>query len=124
MTDEPPTPPLPDGVSLHVADKGEACAATCSKANLACAPAGLPSVNNCNILRQHLACEAGCGPHPTLAGLPGYTVASADKPEQPTFCWTAPERSEADHGCDAASGNIQRLCPCSKRNDGVANTIQ
>lgn len=124
MTHEPPTPDLPGGVSLVVGDKGESCAAACSRASLACAPAALPSANNCNVLRQHVACEAGCGTHPSLGGLPGYTVASADKPEQPTFCWTQPEGSEADHSCEAANANIQRLCPCSKRDDVVANTIQ
>lgn len=125
LTAEPPTPELPAGVSVVLADKGETCAAACGRSNLDCAPAALPAVNSCNVLRRHVPCEAGCAPHPSLGGLPGYVVAAADKPEQPTFCWTQPEGSGADHGCEAAAGpNIQRLCPCSKRNDVVANTIQ
>lgn len=125
LTVEPPTPELPASVQLVLADKGEACAGACVRSNLDCATAGLPAANNCNVLRQHVPCEAGCAPHPSLGGLPGYVVAAADKPEQPTFCWTQPEGSDADHGCEAAAGpNIQRLCPCSKRNDVVANTVQ
>lgn len=124
LTEETPVPELPAGVIAMLADKGETCAAACARSSLGCAVAALPAVNSCNVLRQHVPCEAGCGPHPSLGGLPGYVVSAADKPEQPTFCWTQPEGSESDHGCEAASPNIQRLCTCSKRNDVVANTVQ
>jgi hypothetical protein len=125
LTAEPATPQLPTGVTLVLADKGEACAAACARSELACSPEALPAANNCNVLRQHVQCEAGCGPHPSLGGLPGYVVAAADKPEQPTFCWTQPEGSDVDHGCEAVAGpNIQRLCPCSKQKDVVVNSTQ
>ena len=111
-------PPLPSGVELVAGEQGESCAAACERSGGACAAAALPTANSCNVLRETFACEAGCEPHPTLAALPGYTVTTADKQEQPAFCWTHALQSEAlepARGCDTASTNIQRLCPCSKQ---------
>ncbi len=122
-------PAISVGILVVVGEQGEGCNTACSRAGAECAPTALLSLNSCNVLRRHVACEAGCGVHPSLGGLPGYVVPTAEKPEQPAFCWThAPIEQGGsdgvDQGCEASNPYIQRLCACSKRREGHANTTQ
>lgn len=55
------------------ADRPDRAIAQAQNASLACVESALPSTNNCNVLREHFECEAGCGINPFLDGLPGYT---------------------------------------------------
>mmetsp|Transcript_3508 Transcript_3508/g.10158 ORF Transcript_3508/g.10158 Transcript_3508/m.10158 type:complete len:293 (-) Transcript_3508:922-1800(-) len=128
LTDESPVPPLAEGVALVPGADGDSCDQACQAIDpgLICVATAMPSTNSCNVLREHFGCEAGCGEHPMLAGLPGYTVSGADKAQQPTFCWTQPKgqvNATALHGCDTSNPDIQRLCPCSKSNAAVVAIV-
>ena len=59
-TPAPPTPEIPQFVSVVLGSAGESCTALCEGAGRKCAEEHLASLNNCNVLREHFACEAGC----------------------------------------------------------------
>ena len=61
-TPAPPTPEIPQFVAVVLGSAGESCAALCEGAGRRCAAEHLASLNNCNVLREHFACEAGCAP--------------------------------------------------------------
>ena len=62
-TPAPPTPELPSFVTVVIGSAGQSCTALCQGTGRVCAQEHLAALNNCNILRQHFACEAGCVPN-------------------------------------------------------------
>ncbi len=58
-TPAPPTPELPSFVAVVLGSAGQSCTALCQGAGRRCAQEHLAALNNCNILRQYFACEAG-----------------------------------------------------------------
>lgn len=58
-TPAPPTPEVPAFVTVVLGSAGQSCFALCQSAGRQCAQEHLAALNNCNILRQHFACEAG-----------------------------------------------------------------
>jgi hypothetical protein len=119
MTEETAAPPLPAGMLLVAGQPGDSCDRACQAQNvsLTCEETALPSGNNCNILREHFNCEAGCGLNPLDDGLPGYVVPEAEKSRRPTMCWTRPfeqNNGTMRHRCSESTLDIRRLCPCSK----------
>ena len=65
MTPAPPTPEVPTFISVVQGSAGQSCTALCQGVGRRCAQEHLAALNNCNILRQHFACEAGCGYFPS-----------------------------------------------------------
>ena len=117
MTEETPLPPLPPDVEVVLGAPGDSCTAACGNTQRACAAGHFPLLNSCNQLRQRVHCEAGCGPHSSHTAVPSYTISTAEKGEQPTFCWindgkgsSGPETIQMT--CGASSPVLQRLCPC------------
>lgn len=105
-----PAPPIPSAVKIEVGVKGESCRATCDRTDGVCVPEHLVSVNHCNVLRTHFACEAGCD----ITGgdsQPSYVAADAPKEQQPTDCLVS--QSNAQFSCDVSQPNTQRLCTCA-----------
>lgn len=106
----PAAPTLPANVKAEVGDPGESCTAACNRTHGLCAAQHFSSLNNCNVLRQHFACEAGCensGP----SDQPSYVAADAPKEQQPTACLLSDDSSQYD--CDSSTLNVRRLCPCA-----------
>lgn len=71
-TPSPPVPPLPAEVLAVPAEKGQPCSAACDGAGRRCAPEHFASLNDCNRLREHFACEAGCESDAPAPEDPGY----------------------------------------------------
>ena len=85
-TPAPPTPEVPPFISVVLGSAGQSCTALCQGAGRRCAQEHLAALNNCNILRQHFACEAGCASFPELTCalqdailLPRLACVKADK---------------------------------------------
>lgn len=111
-TPGPPLLELPKGLTAVPAAKGQSCTAACENANHACSLSGFRYLNDCNMLRQHFACEAGCDADSGLEQ-PSYMVASAPKLQRPTICRVLDLQSPtSEFGCDGVHANAQRLCPC------------
>ncbi|KAK9808166.1 hypothetical protein WJX73_004026 [Symbiochloris irregularis] len=90
-TPTPPVPALPNTITLAVGQRGQSCQDACLEANpagkLACAPQHFASLNDCNRLRTHFACEAGCDDVEGVAAEhPGYVVTAAPKQQRPAMC--------------------------------------
>lgn len=109
-----PPPPLPPNAVVVAADAGASCAAACeATGGLEC---GDPApVADCNALRGHFGCEAGCEEPVDDAGaaLPGpaYVESGADKNIRPALC-VLPRPGGDRAACDAATGAVRRLCVC------------
>lgn len=105
-------PPLPPDAVVVAADAGASCAAACAAAGgLEC---GDPApVADCNALRDHFACEAGCDAADDGAAVPGpaYVEPGADKSARPALC-VVPREGGDRPACDAATGAVRRLCVC------------
>lgn len=93
----------------------------CQAASLQCAADQLAALNNCNVIREYVACEAGCQAT-SRADFPSYVVAAAPKPEQPSLCWTNDEPREA-FSCDGMHEHTQRVCPCIATPGAGANPV-
>lgn len=105
----PAAPELPSSITAVVSEQGESCNAACNRTHSTCAMQHMSSLDNCNVLREHFACEAGCensGP----ADQPSYVAADAPKEQQPTVCLTAVDAGHYD--CESSTLNVRRLCPC------------
>ncbi|CAL5226902.1 g9775 [Coccomyxa viridis] len=113
MTPAPPTPEVPTFISVVQGSAGQSCTALCQGVGRRCAQEHLAALNNCNILRQHFPCEAGCEPEPSATDAPAYVEASAPKQQRPTMCLTQDEKA-LSFSCDAAQANQQRLCACEE----------
>eukprot|EP00884_Botryococcus_braunii_P014338 jgi/Botrbrau1/22905/Bobra.0065s0057.1 len=110
-TVEPPTPELAPGTQVLAGARGASCETACSAAGGSCLVSQLAAINNCNILRDHFACEAGCAMGGE-AEHPGYMVAATPKQDRPTMCFTL-NSSKAAFSCSTLNTNSQRLCACS-----------
>lgn len=108
---------LPAGVEAIIGGPSESCTAVCAKSQRACSGAHFAALNSCNKLRQHFPCEAGCGLKYDSDSNPGYTISTADKGEQPTFCWVSPPsitvKASKASTCESSTPSFQRLCPCA-----------
>ncbi|EIE18996.1 hypothetical protein COCSUDRAFT_31544 [Coccomyxa subellipsoidea C-169] len=110
-TAAPPTPPIPKSVTVVLGSAGQSCNALCESTGRRCAQQHLASLNNCNVLREHYACEAGCEPDSGTADAPIYVNASAPKQQRPTICLTMDSKVN-QFSCEATSASNHRLCPC------------
>ena len=130
---ENPPPPFPNGARIVAGGPGETCEAACGAQGRVCSPSGALPVNDCNLLRDHFHCEAGCvesraeAVAATTAGgaaaaqvsvslpAPGYVVSTAPQELRPATCLTVPKAQQA-LACDAASPaggeHVRRLCVC------------
>ena len=129
---EPPA--LAGGVVVVAAPAGSTCTAACEAAapggGLACdqAPAAA-ALSDCNALRAHFPCEAGClAADDGATPAPAYVLPAAAKALRPATCLTlaVEEEGKGDQGggkapgppppdCDAAVADMQRLCACVKK---------
>ena len=106
----PAAPELPATIKVVVSDQGESCSAACNRTHGVCAMQHMNSLDNCNVLREHFACEAGCE-NSSPADQPSYVAADAPKEQQPTACLTALDAGHYD--CESSTLNVCRLCPCA-----------
>jgi len=131
------TPPLPSGARVIASGPGETCEAACGVLGLVCSPGGALPLNDCNVLRDHFHCEAGCVDSSTMSSslssstssssslpAPSYVVSTAPQEMRPATCRTIPKgtaqaAAAASASCDlpspvgAAGGeHIRRLCVC------------
>jgi hypothetical protein len=142
---DPEPPALAKGLVVVAAEAGKTCDAACEAAlggPLACAhgAAAAAALSDCNALRAHFPCEAGClaaddGSTPA----PAYVLPTASKALRPAACLTLAteevdeeEEEEGEEGgggnakpaaakgppppagCDAAVADMRRLCACVK----------
>ena len=112
-TPSPPGPPLPAEVVPVAAEKGASCAAACEAAGRRCAPEHFAALNDCNRLREHYACEAGCEADAPAPEYPAYVDAGAPKAQRPTMCLLLEPTTLAQASCEAANAHVRRLCPCA-----------
>ncbi|BDA49135.1 probable UPF0454 protein C12orf49 homolog at N-terminal half [Coccomyxa sp. Obi] len=110
-TPAPPTPPIPKTVTVVLGSAGQSCTEMCEGTGRRCARQHLASLNNCNVLREHFACEAGCEPDTGTADAPIYVNSSAPKQQRPTICLTMDQKVN-EFSCEATSASNHRLCPC------------
>ena len=134
---ENPPPPLPSGARVVAGGPGETCDAVCGAQGRVCSPGGALPVNDCNLLRDHFRCEAGCvesrpqeaaeggvaaegrgsSSSAVLLPAPGYVVSTAPQEIRPATCLTVP-KAQQQHplACDAPSPaggeHVRRLCVC------------
>lgn len=133
--DNPP-PPFPSGARVVAGGPGETCEAACGAHGRVCLPGGALPANDCNLLRDHFHCEAGCvesraeATTTAAAGgaatattseasvalpAPGYVVSTAPQELRPATCLTVPKAQQA-LACDAPSPaggeHVRRLCVC------------
>lgn len=91
-------------IEIFTSDSGASCRETCENEGMSCSAEHFPTINNCNQLRIHFMCEAGCGPSTEdSTEFPGYVVAAAPKPKWPAFCYyleQVPAETEADSSLD------------------------
>lgn len=108
-----PLPSLPaEGVTLQRSAKGEDCDAACKRVgNLVCMADHFPHANNCNLLRLHLTCQAGCEVSEGL-DQPSYVVPDAPKSHRPTMCFIN-DPATATFTCNGSHAHTERLCPCA-----------
>jgi len=142
---DPEPPVLAKGVVVVAAEAGRTCSAACEAAPggpLACAhgPAAAAALSDCNALRAHFPCEAGClAADDGATPAPAYVLPSAAKALRPAVCLTlaTDEVDEDDDeddgegeangdpkpakgppppaGCEAAVADMRRLCACLKK---------
>lgn len=112
----PAAPMLPAGVKPEVGEPGESCTAACNRTHSVCSAQHFSSLNNCNVLRQHFACEAGCE-NSTPTDQPAYVIADAPKEQQPTACLVSAD--DTQYHCDSSIVAVRRLCPCATILDAV-----
>ena len=138
---ENPPPPLPSGARVVAGGPGETCDAACGAQGRVCSPGGALPGNDCNLLRDHFHCEAGCvesrpqeaegaeggggsssaeansAAAAQLLPAPGYVVSTAPQELRPATCLTVP-KAQQQHplACDAPSPaggeHVRRLCVC------------
>ena len=65
------------------------------------------------VRRAELRRQAGCEADAPAPENPGYVDAGAPKPQRPTMCLTLEAAQLGQAACDAANGQVQRLCPCA-----------
>ena len=107
----PPPPSLPQGsVALAAAD-GVSCADACRAEGRACAPDAADALSDCNALRDHFPCEAGCVAGAAGAAAPAYVLPSAAKAMRPAACLLLGPQGTPP-ACDAATAGMRRLCAC------------
>ena len=90
---------------------GQPCTAVCQAQHRQCAVEHFASLNDCNVLREHFACEAGCDAEGG-AEHPAYVVAGAPKVQRPTVCMTN-DATVLPFSCEGQEVNSVRLCPCA-----------
>lgn len=128
---DPEPPALGEGVVTVAAAAGSTCTAACEGApggGLTCAqPASAAALSDCNALRAHFPCEAGCLPADDAGTpAPAYVLPAAAKALRPATCLTLAVEEEADSSdaakaagpppdCDAAVADMRRLCACVKK---------
>lgn len=130
---ENPPPPLPSGARVVAGGPGDTCEAACGAQGRVCSPSGALPASDCNLLRDHFHCEAGCIESRAEAGAtagaagaaaagsavalpaPGYVVSTAPQELRPATCLTVPRAQQA-LACDAAlpagGEHVRRLCVC------------
>lgn len=108
---------LPGNVEVVIGEPSESCTAACARSQRACSSTDFLALNGCNQLRQRFRCEAGCGVRLDSVSVPGYITSTADRGEQPTFCWISQPGSTGvatqPSTCEASTPSFQRLCPCA-----------
>ena len=104
-------PPLPTGARVVAGGPGETCEAACGALGRVCSPGGSLSANDCNLLRDHFRCEAGCiesraeeeaagatggAAAAATAALPapGYVVSTAPQELRPAMCLIVPPKTQ------------------------------
>ncbi len=136
---DPEPPALGEGLVVVAAAAGSTCTAACEGApggGLICAaqPAAAAALSDCNALRAHFPCEAGClAADDGATPAPAYVLPAAAKALRPATCLTlAVEDSGRGGGgvgggdakasstppppdCDAAVADMRRLCACVKK---------
>jgi hypothetical protein len=134
---EPETEPpaLGAGVVIVAAPAGSTCSAACETAPggpLTCdQAASAAALSDCNALRSHFPCEAGClaADADGTAPAPAYVLPGAAKALHPATCLTLAVEDEEEEGgakagasapppppdCDAAVADMRRLCACVKK---------
>lgn len=115
------TAPLPEGaldnVLISMSAEGSSCDATCSKVGKKCSLQHLALLNNCDRLREHVGCEAGCEASPNqnaviaVQSMPSYVDENAPKPQRPAMCFTAPR--DVQLSCSGQAPQAKRLCACT-----------
>eukprot|EP00210_Caulerpa_lentillifera_P005343 g5106.t1 len=111
---ETEAPPIPNSVQPIKSKTGEDCTSTCKQANKSCMSQGFASLNNCNILREHFICEAGCSELSESHGVePYYITGSAEKKNFPAYCVRHQPSPDLTYDCDWKASHVKRLCPCT-----------
>lgn len=143
---DPEPPALKKGVVVIAAEAGKTCAAACDAAPggpLTCAHTAqaAAALSDCNALRSHFPCEAGClAADDGATPAPAYVLPTASKALRPAACLTlATEEAEDEDdaedgeekpatprgppppaGCEAAVADMRRLCACVKAEGAAA----
>jgi hypothetical protein len=122
-------------VVIVAAPAGSTCSAACETAPggpLTCdQAASAAALSDCNALRSHFPCEAGClaADADGTAPAPAYVLPGAAKALHPATCLTLAVEDEEEEGgakagasapppppdCDAAVADMRRLCACVKK---------
>uniref|UniRef100_A0A1D2AG79 SREBP regulating gene protein n=1 Tax=Auxenochlorella protothecoides TaxID=3075 RepID=A0A1D2AG79_AUXPR len=104
---------------------GQSCTQACAAGRGVCVGDGGPipaALRDCDILRDHFGCEAGCAASPLGGDVhPAYIKPKAPTWQLPTMC-IAPAASSAAFNCSAASAAVQRLCPCNDAEPPLPDT--
>lgn len=113
---EPQTTPLPEGIQIAAGNSGEDCNSVCGDRGLRCVPEFFPSLNSCNLMRNHFPCEAACSraaadePQEAM-----YVTPQGSKTENPAVCFVGPVDAAFDsNACDWDQTHVRRLCPCGE----------
>eukprot|EP00741_Cyanophora_paradoxa_P017144 tig00020960_g16556.t1 len=100
---------LPPNVKPVAGKQGEDCDNVCAREGMKCDGVSFPAVSNCELLKEHFGCPAGCG---FVAGYdqPCFVSPTAPKNFRPGICLTQPDR--AMFSCKGWHALTSRLCPC------------
>mmetsp|Transcript_21667 Transcript_21667/g.50652 ORF Transcript_21667/g.50652 Transcript_21667/m.50652 type:complete len:791 (+) Transcript_21667:45-2417(+) len=96
----------PEGMRVIAAPQQTHCAGACQQIGMGCKPAYMDFVNNCEMLKQHFPCEAGCA-HQVGKELPAY-VTDMDQPTRQQCLVTFISKMT----CDGHHPSTARLCAC------------
>eukprot|EP01023_Acetabularia_acetabulum_P013176 TRINITY_DN16302_c0_g1_i1.p2 TRINITY_DN16302_c0_g1~~TRINITY_DN16302_c0_g1_i1.p2 ORF type:complete len:181 (-),score=24.43 TRINITY_DN16302_c0_g1_i1:124-666(-) len=111
----PQRPTLPDEITVVSGEAGQSCTQACQTKNQRCSEEHLKLLNNCNWLRDHFGCEAGCETDSDMQGFerPAYVSQSAIKKDNPSMCLLSEATGEFGFSCEAKRQNTLRLCACA-----------
>ena len=107
-----PTTELPKDAVVVKAEREESCDERCEKqeGNMRCTTDAIKAINNCDRMKQHFGCEAGCDSN-FGEDQPAYVWPEAPQPALPAKCLI----NDPDKQMISCSGKhrlTSRLCAC------------